>query len=109
LPLSSGLVSATSGKSFIFPGKGQTLNIAAHFDLQNAVKAAVEKGVGVGLLYEESIRPDVQRGAFKILNLGGLKLFARSFIVYHRDRPLSENAREFLKLLRQRKRHASPS
>ena len=67
---------------------------------------AVAQGKGVGLLYEASIRPEVQRGAFKILNLGGLKLFARSFIVYHKDRPLSENAREFLKLLRQRKRDA---
>ena len=72
----------------------------------DGVKVAVAQGKGVGLLYEGSIRPEVQRGAFKILNLGGLKLFARSFIVYHKDRPLSENAREFLKLLRQRKRDA---
>jgi len=80
----------------------------SYFDSPDAVKVVVAKGTGVGLLYEEAIRPDVQRGTFKILNLPGLKLYARSFIVYHRDRPLSENAREFLKLLRQRKRQAWP-
>ena len=87
---------------------GYTLKISAYCDSPDAVKVVVGKGTGVGLLYEEAIRPDVQRGTFKILNLPGLKLYARSFIVYHRDRPLSENAREFLKLLRQRKRQAWP-
>ena len=89
--------------------KGYALDIGAYYDSPDGVKVAVAKGKGVGLLYEESIRSDVQTGAFRILHLAGLKLYARSFIVYHRDRPLSENARQFLQLLRQRKRHASPS
>jgi len=89
--------------------KGYALKISSFFDSPDAVKVAVSQGTGVGLLYEESIRPDVLRGTFKILNLAGLKLYARSFIVYHKDRPLSDNARQFLQLLRQRKRQASPN
>jgi len=86
--------------------KGFALNISAYYDSPDAVKVAVAKGTGVGLLYEESIRPEVQRGTFKILNPAGLKLYSHSFIVYHKERPLSANASEFLKLLRRRKRHA---
>ena len=88
--------------------KGYALNISSYFDSPDAVKVAVAKGRGVGLLYKESIRLEVQRGAFRILNLSGLKLYAESFIVYHRDRPLSDTAREFLKLLRRRRRQAWP-
>lgn len=83
--------------------KGYTLNIAAYYDLPDAVKVAVAKRSGIGLLYEKSIRPEVQRGAFKILDLQGLKLYGHSFIVYHKDRPLSTNAKRFLELLRQRR------
>lgn len=86
--------------------KGYTVKIAAYYDLPDAVKVAVAKRMGIGLLYETSIKPDVQRGAFKILNLDGLKLYAQSFIVYHKDRPLSANARQFLELLRRRNQHA---
>jgi DNA-binding transcriptional LysR family regulator len=88
--------------------KGYALKISSYFDSPEAVKVAVQKGTGVGLLYEGLIRPEVQRGAFKILKLAGLKLYAHSFIVYHKDRPLSESARQFLQLLRQRKRNTSP-
>jgi DNA-binding transcriptional LysR family regulator len=84
--------------------KGYTLNITAYYDLPDAVKVAVAKRTGIGLLYEKSIRPDVQRGAFKILDLEGLQLYGHSFIIYHKDRPLSTNAKRFLELLRQRRR-----
>ena len=88
--------------------KGYTLDIAAYYDLPDAVKVAVAKRTGIGLLYEKSIRPDVERGVFKILNLDRLKLYGQSYIVYHKDRPLSANARRFLDLLRRRKRQALP-
>jgi DNA-binding transcriptional LysR family regulator len=83
--------------------KGCRLNIAGYYDLPDAVKVAVAKRSGIGLLYEKSIRPEVQRGAFKILNLEGLKLYGHSFIIYHKDRPLSTHAKRFLELLRQRR------
>lgn len=55
--------------------------------------------MGTGFLYADLIKLDVQRGDFKLLKVKGLELNSQSFIIYHKERPLSENAREFLVLL----------
>lgn len=68
-----------------------------------AVKAAVKRQMGVGVLFEDVIESDVRSGAFKRLRLPGWKLEGQSFIVYRRGQTLSPLAQEFLKLLRQRK------
>ena len=81
--------------------KGLNLNIAMRCDSPEAVKEAVSKKMGVGILFKETVEPEVRKGEFKILRLPVKNFEGMSFIVYRKDRPLSANAQEFLNLLRQ--------
>ena len=84
--------------------QGVTLRIAARCESPEAVKAAVRNNMGLGLLFEGLVMHDARRGDFKILKIRGLSLVGQSFLIYHREKPLSQNARDFLGLLRQQRR-----
>ena len=79
---------------------GQELKIGMHCDGPTAIKAAVRQKMGVGVVFEESLKAEVAAGEFKILNLCGLELMGESFVIYSKKWPLSPAAREFLILLR---------
>ncbi len=84
-------------------GQGYKPEIAACYELPDAVKAAVRQKMGVGFLYSDTIRADVPRGDFKVLKIEGLKLDSESFIIHHKDRQLSAHAQAVLTLLRERR------
>jgi DNA-binding transcriptional LysR family regulator len=77
--------------------------VAAFYDSPDAVKVAVRNKIGVGLLYRELVQREVQKREFKILTVENLKLYGHTYIIYHKQRPLSANAQLLLKLLRRRK------
>jgi DNA-binding transcriptional LysR family regulator len=81
--------------------KGLNPNIAMRCDSPESVKEAVSRKMGVGILFKETIEPEVRKGEFKILKLPVKNFEGRSFIAYRKDGPLSANAQEFLNLLRQ--------
>ncbi len=85
--------------------RGYHPKVAAFYDSADAVKVAVRKHTGVGLLYKETIEHDVQKGDFKILKIDDLKLDVHTFVVFHKNRPLSDNAQLFLNFLRRRKQN----
>jgi DNA-binding transcriptional LysR family regulator len=85
--------------------RGYRPKVAAFYDSADAVKVAVRKNTGVGLLYKETIKHDVQKGDFKILKIDDLKLDVHTFVVFHKTRPLSDNAKLFLNFLRERKQN----
>ncbi|HEY1268771.1 MAG TPA: LysR substrate-binding domain-containing protein, partial [Candidatus Binatia bacterium] len=64
-----------------------------------AVKRAVRRRGAVGLAYLNVVMADVRRGDFRCLDVRGLDLLADNYIVYLRERPLSELAQAFRKLL----------
>ena len=80
--------------------KGLNPNIALRCESPEAVKTAVSRKMGVGILFKETIDPEVRKGEFKILKLPVKNFESRSFIVYRKDRSLSSNAQDFLNLLR---------
>lgn len=84
--------------------QGFTFNIAMRCESPEALKIAVKEKVGVGILYEDVVGPDLRRGDFKAIHLPGFKLQGHSFIIYRRDKPLSASGRDFLGLLRQWRR-----
>lgn len=84
--------------------KGVKPNIAMRCDSPEAVKAFVKRKMGAGILFKETVEPEVRKGEFKIIKLPGQTFEGQSFIVYRKDRPLSPNARELLELLRQSQR-----
>jgi DNA-binding transcriptional LysR family regulator len=79
---------------------GQKLNIAMACESPEAIERAVSQRLGIGFLYYDAVREAIERGSFKIINIRGLELVGQTYIIYHKERPLSPNAAEFLKLLR---------
>jgi DNA-binding transcriptional LysR family regulator len=80
--------------------KGIKVTIGMRFESPSAMKEAIQRKMGIGLLYEEVARYDLQRHQFKEIKLRGLKLEVQSCIVYLKEKLLSKPAEEFLKLLR---------
>ncbi|MCZ6625593.1 MAG: LysR substrate-binding domain-containing protein, partial [Deltaproteobacteria bacterium] len=78
-------------------------NIVMRCESSEAVKVAVRKKMGLGILYWDTVEAEVRRGDFKIIKSAGLPLEGTSFIIYHRKRPLSSDARDFLRLLQQQR------
>ena len=65
------------------------------------VKAFVRLGTGVGILYYSAIERGIDRGEFKTLQkIPGFSLSGQNFIVYPKNKRLSQLTREFLSLLR---------
>lgn len=80
--------------------KGLNTRVTIRCETPEAVKIIVSKGIAVGILFEDTIMPEIKRGFFKMLNFDGIKLTGSSHIAYRQDKPMSNNAREFLSLLR---------
>lgn len=78
-------------------------NVALQCDSPTAVKEAVRKKLGVGILYREVVMDDIARGELIAMNMPGDAFEGKSFIIYHKHRPLSSYAMEFLTLLRRYK------
>jgi hypothetical protein len=55
--------------------------------------------MGVGMVFEESLKAEVAAGKFKILKVRGVELEGESYVVYSRGRPLGPWAQEFLEML----------
>ncbi len=81
--------------------QGYRPNIVLRCDSPEAIKSAVNKKLGVGFLYEDAVKEGLASGAFKKLRISDLHVEGNSYIVYHKQRPLSANAEVFLNLLRQ--------
>ena len=83
--------------------RGYKCNIVMRCETSEAVKAAVQRGMGVGILRSLSVEHGIARGVLKRIDVPELeKIKVKSFIVYRRGKPLSPMAQDFLKLLRQR-------
>ncbi|MGH7770861.1 MAG: LysR family transcriptional regulator [Candidatus Binatia bacterium] len=81
--------------------RGLTPNVVMRCDSSLTVKAAVKAGVGIAILHQEMVEPEVKRRDLKIVRITDLKMETESFIIYSKDSPLSLNAQDFLALLRQ--------
>src|SRR5262245_53643829 len=80
--------------------QGYKLNIAMRCESPEAVQSAVTQNLGIGLLYYDAVKAAIERGSFKIVRIIGLKMEGKTYVIYHNERPLSPNAQEFLKILR---------
>ena len=81
--------------------RGLTPNIALRCASPDAVKAAVRRKMGVGILFYNLVEEDIKRKDLKTLKFPGLpKLVGNSHIVYSKGKTLSCAANDFLTLLR---------
>ena len=79
--------------------RGVKLRVVMHCESPEAVKVAVSRRMGVGILFTDVVADSLKKGEFKELTLPVKGLDGKSFIVYHKTRPLSPVAQDFLKLL----------
>ncbi|HWP59726.1 MAG TPA: LysR family transcriptional regulator [Candidatus Acidoferrales bacterium] len=75
-------------------------NIVLRCESPEAVKESVRRKMGVGILYADTLEPEFKDRKFKSLNVLGVELRGASFIIYHAEKPLSAQAKDFLLLLR---------
>jgi hypothetical protein len=54
----------------------------------------------VEIHYEDIVAEGIRGGRFKIIKVAGVNLSVMSYILYSKDKPLSQNAQEFLQWLR---------
>jgi DNA-binding transcriptional LysR family regulator len=83
--------------------QGYKPNVAIRCETPEAVRMAVRNNPGIGILFYDSVERALRSGEFKALTIPGLTMEASSYIVYHKERPLSANAKDFLALLRKEK------
>jgi DNA-binding transcriptional LysR family regulator len=80
--------------------QGFRLNILMECESGQAIKIAVLKGMGIGVLYRDQVESELEAGSLQALRIAGLKeISGKSFIVYRKGRPLSHNALDYLALL----------
>jgi DNA-binding transcriptional LysR family regulator len=81
---------------------GLTLNVSMECDSTEALKAAVESGLGVGFFFRNTVASSLRSGTFKEVRILGAKgLAIKSFIIYPSMRIMSSHALEFMSLLHQ--------
>ena len=81
--------------------QGIHANIAMRCDSPEAVKAAVKRKMGLGILFRGTIEPELRSGEFKIIKLPVGNFSGETFIVSHKGKRLTRTARQFLDLLRE--------
>ena len=94
--------------------QGLSWNVVMYCESSDALKAAVRAKMGLGIIYRDLVQPEINRKEFKTIQVPGLMMHSESYIIYHKDQPLSDNARAFLTLLREqnemgRRAHGSSS
>ena len=88
----------------LLQSRGLKLDIALRCASPDAVKAAVRKKMGVGILFHNMIEDDIRRKELKVLRFAGLpRVIGSCYIVYDKTKPLNGAATEFLALLRDMK------
>jgi DNA-binding transcriptional LysR family regulator len=83
-------------------------NVVMRAESVEAVKNAVREGSGIGMLYRDNVRSEIENGEVKVIRVAGVDTRVASFIIYPRRGRFSAAARAFLKLLRQRRREPRP-
>lgn len=96
----SGSSGVTDDALTYLSAQGIEPKIGMRCDGPTAIKAAVREKMGVGMLFADSIKAEVKRGEFKMLEVRGLELEGHSYIVYLKNKALTPPARAFLELLR---------
>jgi DNA-binding transcriptional LysR family regulator len=88
----------------LLQSRGVNLNVTLRCATPDAVKAAVQKKMGVGILFHNLIEDDLRRRETKILRIAGVpRISAISYIAYDKTRSLSQPASDFLALLQEMK------
>jgi DNA-binding transcriptional LysR family regulator len=73
-------------------------------DSAQAVKVAVARGLGLGILYRNHVEQEIKTGELKVIEVPALKKDIQSFIIYKVEKPLLLAIQDLLELVRQSRR-----
>ena len=79
--------------------QGAKPRILMRCDSPEAIKTAVSKKLGVGILYEHLVKDGLTRGVFKRVSIPGLPAEAQIYVVYNKTRLLCASAAAFLNVI----------
>ena len=75
-------------------------NVRAKFNSPSALRAAVTRGMGVGVLYEEMVLSELRDGSLKELTVADINLAGHSSLVFLKDKVLCPIAAKFVEVAR---------
>ncbi len=76
--------------------KGVSLKIVMDLASNEAIKKAVESGLGISIISKYVVQKEVDQGLLRIVPFREEKLMRKFFIIYHEDKYLSSTIRAFL-------------
>jgi DNA-binding transcriptional LysR family regulator len=79
------------------------LSVSVALELSNneAIKRAVEQGIGLSLISENVVREEVSRKKLKAIPITDPSMKRRFYLIYHRDKYLSQPFQMFLSMVNQ--------
>jgi DNA-binding transcriptional LysR family regulator len=86
-----------------FAQRGLKITSSMEFSNHEAIKIAVSQGLGISIMSKGLLLNELALKRLKILSVADLTISLDHWIVYRRDRMLSNAAKEFLEFLRERK------
>jgi len=82
---------------------GFSMDVVMQCDSPDSVKGAVRRKMGVGILYKDVLENNIRNGEFVALKLPLDGFALKSYLIYHKMRPLSPYAQEFRQLLKEQR------
>jgi len=86
--------------------QGVGVEVVMRCDSPQAVKIAVKRNMGVGILCEDVVREEFKKGEFKEVKFLNSPVEVKRCIVYHKRKALSPTAQAFLRMLQSRRPRA---
>jgi len=78
--------------------KGISLKVAMDLASNEAIKKAVENGLGISIISRYVVQKEVDQGLLRMVPFAKEKIMRKFFIIYHEDKYLSSTLRAFLKI-----------
>lgn len=78
--------------------KGVSMRVVMDLASNEAIKRAVEDGLGISIISKYVAQKEVDQGVLRMVTLADERIMRRFFIIYHEDKYLSNTLRAFLKV-----------
>ena len=91
-----------------FAAKGVDYLLGCEFNTNEAIKLAVQAGLGLAVVSEQTIEIELETRRLVVLAVEGFPLVRRWYVVHRRDKRLSAAASAFVELLMAQKTLAGP-
>lgn len=82
-----------------FKNENIKVNVIMELGSNESIKRAVEAGLGVSILPANVVKREAKSGLLKIIHFSGKKFTRKFYIVYHKDKYISNLIKSFLKLI----------